>query len=100
TGAPPTALIAASAFTIPAPTASGEGTVVNLVAVLSRLEMILAGVASGAVWRIRAAIVAACSAACELPQKCQPSLPRKPKKVFEAQSVAAMSGFWITCGAP
>ena len=71
----------------------------NLVAVVFIAVTIWAGVASGFDCCISAAIVAACSAASELPQNCQPTPATKlPKKVVEAQSVAVMSGFVRTSG--
>src|SRR5882757_9938541 len=88
TAAPPIAVMAPSALTRPAPTAAGEFTLVNGVAEDSSAERIEVGVASGCVWRSSAATAAACGAASEVPQKCQPSERSEAKKVVEAQSVA------------
>ena len=96
TGAPPIAVIAASAFSSPAPTAARFFTVVKAVAEDSSAARIELGVAAGCVWRISAAIAAACGAASEVPQKCQPSESRLAKKVVEAQSVAVAFGFCST----
>ena len=97
TGEPPNRAIAASAFSSPAPTAAGavhdgefrrRGFELRLDRARRR--------PAAEVWRIRAAIAAACGAASEVPQKCQPSAARPAKKVVEAQSVAVTFGFCST----
>jgi hypothetical protein len=47
-------------------------------------------------WRISAATAAAWGAAAEVPQKRQAPPLNSAKKVVTPQSVAAMSGFWIS----